>query len=103
MATKDATILAFEVKINRKGYACFPKNQIRKLHLFLEMFRPFEDRIAIVAAKFPYKGWVIQKADEERDYTLHLGDPSISLDSDEYNKPHVEKKKKMHKDILRKD
>lgn len=104
MATRDDTILAFEVKVSRKGYARFPRNQMRKLHLFLEMFQPFGDRIAIVAAKFPYKGWVIQRADEERSYTLHLGDPSMSLDSNKNTLNRTSKnKKKMYKDMSERD
>ncbi|MFX0096180.1 MAG: endonuclease [Candidatus Hodarchaeota archaeon] len=83
LATKDDTILAFEVKVNQKGCAYFSRRQIEKLHLFLEMFQPFNNRIAIIAAKFPYRGWVMQKVDEDRNYTLHPGDPSISIDSNE--------------------
>lgn len=84
LATKDDTILAFEVKVNQKGRAYFSRKQIEKLHLFLEMFQPFNIRIAIVAAKFPYRGWVMQRVEEDRNYTVHLGDPSISIDANEH-------------------
>ena len=83
LATKDNTILAFEVKVNQKGYAYFSRKQIKKLHLFLEMFQPFNNRIAIVAAKFPYRGWVMQKVDEDRNYAVRFGDPSISIEPNE--------------------
>ena len=83
LATKDDTILAFEVKVNQKGYAYFSRKQIKKLRLFLQMFQPFNNRIAVVAAKFPYRGWVMKRVDEDRNYTVHLGDPSISIDSNE--------------------
>ncbi len=103
LATKDDTILAFEVKVNQKGYAYFSRKQIKKLHLFLEMFQPFNNRIAIVAAKFPYRGWVMQKANEDRNYALHIGDPSISIDSNEkIAKCTLKNQKGSQKDVFKK-
>jgi len=71
-AIKGGTIVAFEVK-SMERYAYYKKNQISKLHEFLQIHRIYPNRYAVIAGKFKYKGWCFEIADEEDNYTLKTG------------------------------
>ena len=68
-ATKNNCILAFEVKAPNALRAYFRSDQIKKLFDFLEMFKVYEIKYAVLAAKFPYR-WVFKKAETIGDYVL---------------------------------
>ncbi len=71
-AIKDGTILAFEVK-SQKRYAYYKRKQVVKLHEFLEIHRIYPKRLAVLAAKFRYKGWVFEIAEKPDDFSLRIG------------------------------
>jgi Holliday junction resolvase len=71
-AVRDDIILAFEVK-SQERYAYYKRNQVLKLHEFLDIHRLYPRRLAVLAAKFKYKGWVFKIADKPGDYSLRLG------------------------------
>ncbi|UCD45370.1 MAG: endonuclease [Candidatus Bathyarchaeota archaeon] len=71
-AVKDKTILACEVK-SQQRYAYFKSNQVSKLHEFLQIHRIYPKRLAVLAAKFKYKGWVFEVASKTDDYSLRIG------------------------------
>lgn len=71
-AIKGDAILAFEVK-SHKRYAYYKKNQVEKLHDFLEIHRYYPRRLAILAAKFKYKGWFFIVAEKPDDYVIKVG------------------------------
>lgn len=66
------TILAFEVK-SQVRYTYYKRHQVSKLHEFLEIHRIYPNRLAVLAAKFKYKGWVFGVADKVDDYSLRIG------------------------------
>ncbi len=68
-ATKDNCILAFEVKAPNAERAYFRSDQIKKLFDFLEMFKVYQMKYAVLAAKFPYR-WVFKKVEAIGDYVL---------------------------------
>lgn len=71
-AIKDNTILAFEVKCNVR-YAYYKKKQVSKLHEFLKIHKIYPTRLAVIAAKFKYKGWFFMVAEKVDDYSLRIG------------------------------
>ena len=71
-AVKGNAILAFEVKSHIR-YAYYKKNQVEKLHDFLEIHRYYPKRLAILAAKFKYKGWFFIVAEKPDDYVIRVG------------------------------
>jgi len=71
-AIKGKTILACEVKSHQR-YAYFKRNQVSKLHEFLQIHRIYPKRLAVLAAKFKYKGWVFEVASKTDDYSLRIG------------------------------
>ena len=71
-AIKDGTILAFEVK-SQERYAYYKRKQVVKLHEFLEIHRIYPKRLAVLAAKFKYKGWVFEIAKKPGDFSLRMG------------------------------
>lgn len=72
-AIKDDVIIAFEVK-SQERYAYYKRNQVMKLHEFLDIHRIYPKRLAVLAAKFKYKGWRFEVAEKVGDYSLRLGD-----------------------------
>lgn len=74
-ATKDNHIIAFEVKAQRKSRVYFPAEQNAKLFEFLNMFNAYEERLAILAAKFPRK-WVFVRIKEPGNYVITNEDKS---------------------------
>jgi Holliday junction resolvase len=71
-SVKGDAILACEVK-SQERYAYFKRNQVEKLHEFLEIHRLYPKRLAVLAAKFKYKGWVFLIAEKPGDYSLRVG------------------------------
>ncbi len=71
-AIREGAILAFEVK-SQERYAYYKRKQVKKLHEFLEIHRIYPTRLAVLAAKFKYKGWVFMVAEKPGDYSLRLG------------------------------
>ncbi len=74
-ATKGNYIIAFEVKAPKAKKAYFPRDQIKKLFDFLEMFEAYSVKLAVIGAKFPYK-WVFKKIDKVDDYSIHRDEKS---------------------------
>lgn len=74
-ALKGDCIMAFEVKAPSAEKAYFPKDQVKKLFDFLDMFEAYTVKIAILAAKFPYK-WVFKRIDRIDDYSIHKSEES---------------------------
>ncbi|MFQ6081700.1 MAG: hypothetical protein ACE5OW_08540, partial [Candidatus Bathyarchaeia archaeon] len=72
-ATKDDRLLAFEVKAPRAKRAYFRKDQVNKLFRFLDLFAPYPQKQAVLAAKFPYS-WTLKLVNEPDDYVLHKGE-----------------------------
>jgi Holliday junction resolvase len=56
-ATKENKLLAFEVKSSKSEKIYFQKKQIEKLFKFLDLFEPYENKLAVLVCKFHYK-WV---------------------------------------------
>lgn len=71
-AVKDDAILAFEVKSQSK-YAYYRKDQVKKLHEFLKIHQHYPIRLAVLAAKFKYKGWGFIVAEKPDDYSIKVG------------------------------
>ncbi|MBS7639417.1 MAG: Holliday junction resolvase Hjc [Candidatus Bathyarchaeia archaeon] len=74
-ATRGNCVLAFEVKAPNAERAYFPKDQVKKLFDFLDMFEAYPTRLAILAAKFPYK-WVFKRIENVDDYSIHKDEES---------------------------
>ncbi|MEM1606888.1 MAG: Holliday junction resolvase Hjc [Candidatus Bathyarchaeia archaeon] len=74
-AVKGNCVIAFEVKAPNGDRAYFPKEQVGKLFSFLEMFEAYPVKLAILAAKFPYK-WVFKKISSVGDYSIHKDEES---------------------------
>lgn len=74
-ATRGGCVLAFEVKAPNTERAYFPKDQVKKLFDFLDMFEAYPTRLAILAAKFPYK-WVFKRIENIDDYSIHKDEES---------------------------
>lgn len=74
-AVKGGYMIAFEVKAPNANKAYFPKDQVGKLFSFLEMFEAYPVKLAILAAKFPYK-WVFKKINSVDDYSIHKDEES---------------------------
>ncbi|MFQ6053404.1 MAG: Holliday junction resolvase Hjc [Candidatus Bathyarchaeia archaeon] len=72
-AIKGDAILAFEVK-SQERYAYYKRAQVEKLHSFLQIHRYYPRRVAVLAAKFKYKGWAFMVAEKPGDYSLKLGE-----------------------------
>jgi Holliday junction resolvase len=71
-AVRDDTILAFEVK-SQQRYAYYKRNQVLKLHEFLKIHRYYPKRLAVLAAKFKYKGWTFLIAEKPDFFSLRIG------------------------------
>jgi Holliday junction resolvase len=71
-AVRGDAILACEVK-SQERYAYYKRGQVVKLLEFLEIHRLYPRRLAVLAAKFKYKGWVFQIAEKPGDYSLRIG------------------------------
>jgi len=74
-ATRGNCVLAFEVKAPNAERAYFPKDQVKKLFDFLDIFEAYPTRLAILAAKFPYK-WVFKRIENVDDYSIHKDEES---------------------------
>jgi len=74
-ATKGDCVLAFEVKAPNAERAYFSKDQVKKLFDFLNMFEIYLVKLAILAAKFPYK-WVFKRIESIDDYSIHKDEES---------------------------
>lgn len=74
-ATKGDTILAFEIKSPNSDRVYFPKEQIKKLFDFLDMFEAYEQKTAIIGAKFPYR-WIFKQVEKVEDYVIHKEEES---------------------------
>lgn len=74
-ATKGEYILAFEVKTARSGRIYFYSEQVSKLFDFLNMFKMYPKKVAVIAAKYPYK-WIFKSVEEPGDYFIDPGDES---------------------------
>jgi len=71
-AIRGDAILACEVK-SQKRYCYYKRKQVQKLHEFLEIHRIYPTRLAVLAAKIKYKGWVFKVAEKPGDYSLRIG------------------------------
>lgn len=71
-ATRGDTILAFEVKC-QGSYTYFKREQVAKLHEFLNIHRHYPKRLAVLAAKFRYRGWAFIITDKPMDYSIRIG------------------------------
>ena len=72
-AVNGDAILAFEVK-SQDRYAYYKRNQVAKLHEFLKIHRYYPRRLAVLAAKFKYKGWAFLVAKKPDDYSIKVGE-----------------------------
>lgn len=71
-AIKGDMILAFEVK-SQGSYTYFKKEQVAKLHEFLNIHRQYPKRLAVLAAKFRYRGWAFIITEKPMDYSIRMG------------------------------
>ena len=71
-AVQDDVIIAVEVKSHIK-YAYYKKKQVEKLFEFLNIHSIYPNRLAVLAAKFKYKGWRFKIADKSDDFSLRVG------------------------------
>jgi len=71
-AVKGDVILAFEVK-SQQRYAYYKRGQVEKLHEFLKIHRFYPRRVAVLAAKFRYRGWAFLIAEKPGDYAIRIG------------------------------
>jgi Holliday junction resolvase len=71
-AIRGNTIMAFEVKCQER-YAYYKRKQISKLHEFLEIHKIYPNRLAVIAAKFKYKGWFFMVTNKPGDYSIRIG------------------------------
>lgn len=74
-AVKGDYIIAFEVKAPTRGKAYFPRDQVKKLFDFLNMFDVYPNRIPVLVAKFPHK-WVLKRINVIDDYSINKNDTS---------------------------
>ncbi|MEM1585901.1 MAG: hypothetical protein QXX99_01070 [Candidatus Bathyarchaeia archaeon] len=74
-AVKDDCIVAFEVKAPSRGRAYFPRDQVKKLFDFLEIFEAYPNKMAILAAKFPHK-WIFKRIEIVDDYSISRDEES---------------------------
>lgn len=74
-ATKGDCLVAFEVKAPKAERAYFPKDQVEKLFFFLNFFEPFDQKLAVLGAKFPRK-WVLKLVERPGDYVVHKEEKS---------------------------
>ena len=74
-ATKENCLLAFEIKASTAEKSYFRKAQVEKLFRFLNMFKAYEVKLAVLVGKFPYK-WVFKRVEEVADYTIHKDERS---------------------------
>ena len=74
-ATKGNCILAFEVKAPHAERVYFRKKQVEKLFGFLDMFEAYDEKLAILAGKFPYR-WVFKRVEALGDYTVRKDEKS---------------------------
>ncbi len=72
-AVKGDSVVALEVKCQTR-YTYYKRDQVSKLHEFLEIHRYYPRRFAVLAAKFKYKGWRFRIAEEVGDYTIKVGE-----------------------------
>lgn len=70
---RGKAILSIEVK-SQARYAYFKKKQILKLFEFLDIHNIYPIRIAVIAAKFKYQGWVFQDIVKPGDYSIRIGE-----------------------------
>ncbi|RLE52425.1 MAG: hypothetical protein DRJ33_03945 [Candidatus Methanomethylicota archaeon] len=78
-ATKGDRIAAFEVKYHYQSSITVAEEQVAKLFNFLEMFKPYKSREAVIAAKFGRR-WVFKhvksigkvhvSSDEKSDWSI---------------------------------
>ncbi len=71
-AIKEKTIVACEVK-SQERYVYYKRHQVLKLHEFLEIHRIYPNRVAVLAAKFKYKGWAFLVAEKPGDFSIRIG------------------------------
>lgn len=73
-------IVAFEVKSTSGNYVKVPKEQISKLFMFLNVFKKYNKREAVIAVWFfKEKKWVFRKIDDgliNSDYVIRITDDS---------------------------
>ena len=73
-------IVAFEVKSTSGNYVKVPKEQISKLFMFLNVFKKYNKREAVIAVWFfKEKKWVFRKIDDgliNSDYVIRITDNS---------------------------
>jgi len=69
---RNNAILSIEVK-SQARYAYYKKKQIVKLFEFLDIHKIYPIRIAVIAAKFKYKGWAFQDIEKPGDYSIRIG------------------------------
>ena len=74
-ATSGNTLIALEVKASAEDKIYFSLEQIKKLFDFLDMFSPYEKKIALLAGKFPYK-WIFKRVDKIDSYVIHRDEES---------------------------
>jgi len=80
-ATRGKCIIAFEVKAPSSERAYFSRDQVKKLFDFLGMFEAYQVKIAVLAAKFPYK-WIFKRIDKIDDNMIHKDEESsVDLES----------------------
>lgn len=71
-AIKDDCILAIEVK-SQAQYAYIKREQVKKLHQFLNIHKIYPRKYPVLAAKFKYKGWSFEIAEKYDNYVLRIG------------------------------
>ncbi len=73
-------IVAFEVKSSRRNSVKVPKEQVSKLFRFLEAFKKYKSREAVIAVWFfKEQKWVFRKVDDsllQNDITIRIDDES---------------------------
>jgi len=79
-------VVAFEVKTTSKGRVKVKRGQLVKLFKFLDAFKRYERRIAVVAVWFSREGkWVFRRVEE----SFPLEDITISSDDESDWKPRL--------------
>lgn len=73
-AVKDEVIMAFEVKARHKRYNYFKRKQVKKLFGYLDFHKIYPRRFAVLAAKFPRRGWTFKIIDKPGDYVIKPGE-----------------------------
>lgn len=70
-ATKNNRIVFFEVKTTKNNVVKIPKEQVKRLHDWLEYFSYYPIKEAVGAVRFTKaRKWVFIKMNEIRDYTV---------------------------------